>query len=158
DLQDFRTRLNAFLPSGTAGRKATDDRWHFLHAQSISDRAKNYGEDQIHDHTGRDDRHPGRHRLRRVASGVEHHRIALDRFRRDEALGRGMLLDKLGAGGFGLGIPWIIILAEHLDVAAKRQAANAVLRFAPLELYERTGNLPLGKWDRDLEEIEADIE
>ena len=61
------------------------------------------------------------------------------------------------SGGFVLGISRIVVLAEHLYVTAQGQAADAVLRFAPLKFDQRPRNFPARKGDSKLKKVKADI-
>ena len=135
----------------------------------IGHRRQDDGENQVHDHAGRDNRHAGRDGLGRVAARIEEDRFSLGGLRRDRLLpDAGMRMrqcfDRLrtarwrGFRGFGFGVARVVVLAEHFHVAAQRQAADAVFRFAPLELEERPRNLPRRERNLELEEVEADVE
>ena len=88
---------------------------------------------------------------------------------RDKSLGCGSRGDRFhpclgsirnsgaNSGGFGLRISRIVVLTEHLHIAAQGQAAEAVFGFAPLELEERPRNFPRRKRNSKLEEVKADV-
>ncbi len=58
-------------PGRGAGRRAADFARLVGHSHAVGDGGENDGEDQVHDHAGRDDRHPLRHRLGRIAARIQ---------------------------------------------------------------------------------------
>ena len=117
-------------PGGAAGAHRRGPGGHLANAQAEGERGHEDREDHVHDHAGRDDRHPLRHRLRRVTARIPGRMRIGGRFGREITRGRAGPV-RLGAGRAG-----IVVLPEHLHVAPQGERADAVLRLAPLEAAE----------------------
>ena len=132
DLHKRVAGLQVGPPRRLARINGRDSASQIFHTQGVRHGGHQEGEDHVHDHAGRNDRHPLRHALWPCSCA-------------DRAF-----VSRRGRGRSAAGArppPWsvvalalprragrIVVLAEHLDVAAQRQDADAVFGFAPLEL------------------------
>ena len=127
---------------------------------SVGDHRHDKGEKDIHHHARGNDRHPLRNAFGQIASRIVKSllgRFDVDRlgaavgdshwrfgFRRNTAF---LFLERFGSFELLAKAAGIVLLPEHLDVAAQRQNAEAVFRLAPFELAESPA-----------EDIEPDVE
>ena len=131
-----RLDLVAGAETGPPGRTARPHARHlageFLDAEPECPRGHQDREDHVHDHACRDDRHAFRHTLGgitpRIPGGMRSGHGLRGQIARCQRRPR-----PLGLLGRGRGI---VVLPEHLHVAAEGQRTNAILRFAPLEARE----------------------
>ena len=130
DRGNFVARANACLVSGRARSDLRDDARNHWHTQAEGNSSKNAGEDDVHNHAGRDDRHALRHGFGEIATAVDGKLLAV---------GAGDFFGgKLGvAAEFGFAhlfgdVRRVVVLAEHFDIAAQRENADSVLGLAPL--------------------------
>jgi len=111
DLQDPVAGADARVPGGTGWQDIADDARRIGQAVPVGGRGENHREQNVHEDPGRDDQHPLRNRLGRVAA-----RIKLD-WSGGIDVGVVRHFDPVG---FGLRVAGIVVLAEHLHVAAER--------------------------------------
>ena len=161
DLHDRIIGADAGLPRRTARYHAANDAGLLFHAPQVSTHGKDEGEDQVHDHARGNDGHALRHALGKIAAGIEEPGLRGLVYRWRPAFRRLCACSLLPAPRSLLLAPClfprplhllaklrrVVLLAEHLDISAQRQDADAVERFAAAEAQQA-----------DAADVEADHE
>ncbi len=152
DFDNVIAGPHVVVPGGLAGGDVTDQAPGVGGPDAKGDGGEQEGEDEVHHHAGRDDRHPFGDGLRHIAAWIED-KIFFDRLDRGVAAARFRLL--VGFPHHFCLAPGIVILAQHFHIASQGDDPDPVFRFAPCLApqggRQRDGVLAPSQFERHVE-------